>query len=114
MDRASHDAHLSDDEAVAKMGHPDLWRGMAVRAVSIPPFLPLQRSWRGPRFLTPPAKLAGTPIRKSAKGGIRAFVAVRKIDGSRTHFTPLLIERDPYRQLSPHSVTGNGTMPTLP
>jgi hypothetical protein len=23
--RASHDAHLSDDEAVAKMGHPRLW-----------------------------------------------------------------------------------------
>jgi hypothetical protein len=24
--RASHDAHLSDDETVAKMGHPALWR----------------------------------------------------------------------------------------
>jgi hypothetical protein len=23
--RAPHDAHLSDDEAVAKMGHPVLW-----------------------------------------------------------------------------------------
>ena len=25
--RAVRDAHLSDDEAVAKMGHPDLWKG---------------------------------------------------------------------------------------
>jgi hypothetical protein len=24
--RASHDAHLNDDETVVKMGHPDLWR----------------------------------------------------------------------------------------
>lgn len=23
---ASHDAHLSDDGTVAKMGHPDIWR----------------------------------------------------------------------------------------
>jgi len=24
---AVRDTHLSDDEAVAKMGHPDLWKG---------------------------------------------------------------------------------------
>jgi hypothetical protein len=55
-DRASHDAHLSDDETVAKMG-----TGFVVRygcAGSFHPTLP-----------TPPAKLAGTPIRSSAKDG---------------------------------------------
>ena len=28
--RAAHDAHLSDDKAVAKMGHPDLGRDLCV------------------------------------------------------------------------------------
>src|SRR5882757_6438866 len=61
-----------------------------------------------PTSPTLPAKLAGTPIRKSAKDGTRAFCGCSRIHGEGTHFTPLLIERDPPRQASSHSVTGNG------
>jgi hypothetical protein len=47
--RASHDAHLSDDEVVAKIGHPDLWRCCCASTVH-PTLCQRREGWGYPSF----------------------------------------------------------------
>src|SRR5438067_878744 len=64
-------AHLSRDETAPKMGHPDLLGPDTLRTLSYD-----RASHDGPPKLTPPAKLAGTPISRdetAPKRGIQLW-----------------------------------------